>query len=109
MGKFLIFFLFTMVMALLKQYPDSVIESWSTGKLGALYMSSFAISRKHDPSESSQLERVTAILAARDFKERLGVRSHMEAALSSYVAQEDYERASLWRDMILHYNMHVLG
>ena len=95
-------------MVKIKQFPDSVIANWRTGSLGGLYMNSFIASRKYD-SECSQLERITAILAKRDIGERAAVAFHFKAALKAYVAKEDYENASLFRDMILHYNLHVLG
>lgn len=95
-------------MVRMKQYPDSVIANWRTGSLGGLYMNSF-IASKHDSSEGSQLEHITAILAQRDIGERAAIAFHFKAALKAYVAKEDYENASLFRDMILHYNMHVLG
>ncbi len=84
------------------------IESWSVGKLAALYINSFIASRV-DSSENSQLEHVAVVLFKKEFNERAIVLSHLKSGLSSFIAGEDYERASLYRDMILHYNMHVHG
>ncbi|MBU0981041.1 MAG: hypothetical protein KJ709_09690 [Nanoarchaeota archaeon] len=90
----------------LKQYDQTMLETWGTGRLGALYLSSFSISRE-EPQELPQLETIAEILFRRPFDERKGIYLHIQNELAGSIRAEDYERAALMRDMKEHYHRYV--
>jgi len=88
------------------QYPKKALETWRTGRLGCAYMNHFRFGRRF---QGSQIEIMAEILAKRDFKERLGILKHMQNCLRIISQGENYEEASILRDMILYYNQKVMG
>jgi len=90
----------------LRQYPEEVIQTWRTGRLGALYMSSFTVSRT-DSAESSQLARITRILDSRPVGEKRALYLEIQEQIMVSCRSEDYERAALHRDMKQHFLQHI--
>lgn len=88
------------------QYPRRNLETLRTGRLGALYMSSFRLSRK-DPGESSQLAKIVEVLANRSFKEQRQLYLELSEQIKVSCRSEDYERAALYRDMRDHFCKHA--
>ncbi|GEM_PF-2526740 len=90
------------------QYPEEVIRTWRTGRLGALYMNSFTVSRT-DPGESSQLARITRILDSRPFEEKRALYLEIQEQIRVNCRSEDYERAALLEDMKQHLLQHIFN
>jgi len=90
------------------QYPEEVIKTWRTGRLGALYMSSFTVSRT-DSEESSQLARIARILDSRPVGEKSALYLEICEQIRVSCRSEDYDRAALLRDMKQHFLQYVFN
>lgn len=93
----------------LKEYSQEQLDAMRFGRLGCLYMSTFTLSKK-DPSLALQLEEITRALFRRnDVKSKMHLQAHMQMQLRSDVKSENYEQATVMRDMLRHYQQRVLG
>ncbi|HLC80552.1 MAG TPA: hypothetical protein VJG31_02160 [Candidatus Nanoarchaeia archaeon] len=91
----------------LKQYEDEVLKTWRTGRLGALYITSYLVSRDHS-EESSQLERIAQILSTRPLAERESLLLHLKTEIRVAQKLRDFERGRSYAQMMGHYIESVL-
>jgi hypothetical protein len=89
------------------QYSNRVIRTWSSHRLGCLYMNSFSFSRD-EPEELGQLERIVNVLKLRPFDERLTIYSEIGRHFRNNIREEDYKRAAVLRDMKQYFKNKIL-
>jgi hypothetical protein len=87
---------------LITPYPNEMLHSWRTGRLGCLYMNNYIASKK-DSEDGSQLERVTQILSTRPFPERKNLFFEIKKQMISAFYYEDEEQRDLMVGMLSHY------
>ena len=91
---------------IINQYPDEVIRTWRTSRLGCLYMNSYTIAITQDAEETSQLARITDILSSRPRKETAEIYRWINRELSVY--SPDPEKKALLTGMKNHFYRNVL-
>ncbi|MBS3079119.1 UvrB/UvrC motif-containing protein [Candidatus Pacearchaeota archaeon] len=100
-----------MVMEHLRQYSKKQLESKSTSELEWHYMDAYKIAHSSGMIENdSRLKMITGILFGRnELREKLIIKCQIKQRLEEAVRREGYEEAATFRDMLKHYEQHIMG
>ncbi|VVB77792.1 Uncharacterised protein [uncultured archaeon] len=92
-------------------YSKEQLEKKNTSELEWYYMKAFKNEWSSNvKSTDSELETITNILFERnELREKLTIRAQIKSRLSEAIGKEEYENAALFRDMLNHYEEHIMG
>ncbi len=95
----------------LQEYTRKELEPKTISELEWPYMGAFKNSKiLNTPESNSRLEIITDILFSRDdVKEKRIVCCQIKLQLAEAVKSEKYEEAAIFRDMLNHYEQHIMG
>jgi len=87
--------------------PCEDLEAMTGNELRCRYINLFSWSRQ-DRSYLCELEIATHILSERSFEERREAYLEIKNFMKLNVDEEDYERASVFKEMLQHYGANIL-
>jgi len=95
----------------LNEYTLEKLEKKTTSELEWYYMEAFKDVRELGiPDSSPRLEIITDVLFRRnDHREKRTIHAQINMQLSQAVQAEEYEKAAVFRDMLAHYEQHIMG
>ncbi|MDO8460410.1 MAG: hypothetical protein Q7S74_04835 [Nanoarchaeota archaeon] len=88
-------------------YPEIILKTWRTGRLGGMYMSHFT-DNPENPQIKAQLEIIVNALKNKKFKERLAVFKKINQHLDYNVREEYYENAARLKRMVDYCRLRIL-
>ena len=91
---------------ILLEISRQIIETWMTSRIGEYFITLTNLQNQFDLTKN--IKEAEQILSKRPYSERLDLREQMERHLETHLRQEDYEKAVLFRNMLRHYDTHIL-
>jgi hypothetical protein len=87
--------------------PKKIIETWMTGRIGSYYLTLCTLQDKMDLEIG--ISEAEKILSQRPYQELIALREQIEQHGNVCVLEGDYERAAVFRDILIRFDTNVLG